>query len=36
MKKWIVIAMLAVVSLTACGVKGALYFPTEQSEQQTK
>ncbi|MDP8098932.1 LPS translocon maturation chaperone LptM [Pasteurella atlantica] len=35
MKKWIIILMF-VMGLTACGVKGSLYFPTEPPQHQTK
>ncbi len=34
MKKWFIIAILTSVTLTACGVKGALYFPDETQQQQ--
>lgn len=36
MKKYLVIALAAAFALTACGVKGPLYFPekTEQAQQQ--
>lgn len=33
MKKLLLIVMFSLVGLSACGVKGPLYFPAEQSEQ---
>ncbi|MBS9783603.1 MAG: lipoprotein [Pasteurella sp.] len=36
MKKWFVIAILTSITLTACGVKGPLYFPEEAPQQQKK
>lgn len=36
MKKWILVAMVATLGLTACGVKGPLYFPAEDAQQQSE
>ncbi len=34
MKKWLIIAILTSITLTACGVKGPLYFPEDTQQQQ--
>lgn len=37
MKKLLLVALVASFGLTACGVKGPLYFPEQQpAHQQTK
>ncbi|SUT99677.1 MULTISPECIES: LPS translocon maturation chaperone LptM [Actinobacillus] len=37
MKKLLLVALLTSFGLTACGVKGPLYFPEQQpAQQQTK
>ncbi|RKR71268.1 LPS translocon maturation chaperone LptM [Otariodibacter oris] len=36
MKKFFFMAVLASFMLTACGVKGPLYFPEQPSETQTE
>lgn len=33
MKKLLLIALLSSLTLTACGVKGPLYFPESQQQQ---
>ncbi len=35
MKKWFIIAILISITLSACGVKGPLYFPEETQQQQS-
>lgn len=34
MKKVVTIALIALLGLTACGVKGPLYFPAETEQSQ--
>lgn len=37
MKKLLLVALVAAFGLSACGVKGPLYFPEQQpAQQQTK
>ena len=36
MKKLIIVALLVGFGLTACGVKGPLYFPEKMAEQPAK
>ena len=36
MKKLIIVALFAGFGLTACGVKGPLYFPEKTAEQPTQ
>ena len=36
MTKLIIVALLAGFGLTACGVKGPLYFPEKTAEQPTQ
>ncbi|SUB59392.1 Predicted small periplasmic lipoprotein [Phocoenobacter uteri] len=35
MKKWFIIAIFASLTLTACGVKGSLYYPEKEVQQET-